>query len=342
MNRVAVPVEDLRGWGEQILQAVQIPAGDAALTMDSLLDAEMSGLESHGVMRLKTYVDRVERGLISPQPNIQIHESGAVARVDGGDGLGQVVMARTLDFCLEQAKTRGLGVASISHSNHFGAAAYYTRVMAEHGCVGLAASSAGPTMAPFGGMDLLLGTNPFSIAFPGKELTFCADMASSATAKGKIRVYEKNGRPIPLGWALDAEGNDTTDAAKAVQGILLPMGGHKGYALAMAVDAVCGLLSGASLSCESQSMFQATKKANIGHFIMVLDIAHFLPLEDFQARAQDWFDRLRSSKARPGFSQIMIPGEPEALKRGSLNDSLDIMAETLSDIDALRKRLVTV
>ena len=193
-------------------------------------------------------------------------------------------------------------------------------------------------MAPFGGMDLLLGTNPFSVSFPGRELTFCADMASSATAKGKIRIYAKSGKDIPFGWALDEEGNDTTDPNAAIKGILLPMGGHKGYALAMAVDALCGLLSGASLSCESTSMFQGSSAANTGHFIAAVDIAHFLPPDEFADRAQNWFDRIHASKTRPGFEKILIPGEPEAMLRTKCGEPIEILKETADMIDAYYRK----
>ena len=328
MSRVTVSPNDLRRDLMAILTGVGMPEEDAVCVADSLLDAELGGVESHGLTRLSAYLDRVERGTILVNPDIKVTENGAVAHVDGGNGMGQVVMKSAVDTALDMAKKYGVGVVSVEHSNHFGTAAFYSRKLAENGCIGFVASLAGPTMAPFGGMDLLLGTNPFSIAFPAEKQIFCADMATSAVAKGKIRIYAKNGKEIPMGWALDAEGNDTTDPNAAIKGILLPMGGHKGYALAMAVDAICGLLSGASLSGESTSVVQTDKEANTGHFVAAIDIAHFLPTEDFTNRAQQWFDRFHESKTRPGFAQVMIPGEPETNARANNAESVSVLSET--------------
>lgn len=316
---------------QRIFMGMGVPEKDALRTADALMNAELSGVESHGLARLQAYSSRILKGLIDPKPNIQITVDGATAKVNGGNGLGQVVAWKSTEECIKLAKKYGIGIVSVSNSNHFGTAAYYTNYIADQGCIGFAASSSGPTMAPFGGTELLLGTNPFSIAFPGKEETFCADMATSAAAKGKIRIYAKQNKQLPIGWALDAEGNDTTDPSAAIKGILLPMGGHKGYALAMAVDAICSLLSGANLSCESSSMFKEEQTANTGHFFAALDIAHFLPPEEFVRRAQQWFDHIRSSKCRPGFDNIMIPGEPER-KRRIINKKTLSISKDVADL----------
>ena len=340
MGRVNVAVKRLEHDILDILAGVGLPAEEAKYVAASLLDAEQSGVESHGLMRLSAYIDRLEQGTAEPRPEIRVMENGAVAHVDGGNGLGQVVMSRAVDTCLTLAERYGVGIVSVCRSNHFGTAAFYSRRMAEQGYIGFAASLAGPTMAPFGGMDLLLGTNPFSIAFPGGKMNFCADMASSATAKGKIRIYAKNGKAIPLGWALDEQGNDTTDPNAALKGILLPMAGHKGYALAMAVDALCGLLSGAALSGESSSMFQGAQPANTGHFAAAIDISRFLPLEDFTQRAQDWFDRIHDSRTRPGVDRLLIPGEPEELLRAGREDCIEITMETAEMLRSYVKKYV--
>lgn len=316
-----------------IFMGVGVPEQDAANTADSLLDAELSGVESHGLMRLKPYVDRIVQKNINPDPDIQMEIHDAIIKVDGKNGLGQVVTTKTVDVCIDLARKHGIAIAAIGHSNHFGTAGFYTTRMAREGCIGFVASAASPTMAPFGGMDLLLGTNPFSVSFPGKEQIFCSDIATSAVAKGKIRIYEQKGLSIPTGWALDAEGNDTTDPTAAIQGILLPMGAHKGYALAMVVDALCGMLSGSKLSCESVSMFQADQPADTAHFVAAVDIAHFLPLEEFRLRTQAWFDRLHNSATRPGFSRILIPGELEAEKRSSAGDSLHVLEKTAAVLE---------
>lgn len=331
-NTVLIDTDELTSKMKEIFEGLGVPEGDTKIVVDSLIDAEISGVTSHGLTRLKPYVDRILNGSIAANPKIDIEENGAVLKVDGGNGLGQVIMAKIVERCIKLAKKHGIAFAAICHSNHYGTAAYYTNKIARHGCIGFSATNAGANMAPYGGMDLLLGTNPFSIAFPAANQIFCADMAASAVAKGKIRVYEKLGKEIPIGWALDASGNDTSNATEAVKGILLPMGGHKGYALAMAVDAVCGLLSGSNLSCESPSMFQTEVPSNIGHCICAVDIEHFLPLTDFEVRAQKWFDKIKASRTRPEMN-IMIPGEPEETMRMLAKKKIRVLAETAEMIE---------
>lgn len=332
MAGIRISQKTLRERAEAVLRGLGVPAADAACTVDCLLDAEISGVQSHGLMRLGAYADRLAQGMIAPNPQIAVQINGAVAHVDGGNGLGQVVADKAAAQCVALAKQYGIGAVTVCNSNHFGTAAYYANRMAQQGCIGFVASLAGPTMAPHGSTALLLGTNPFAVAFGGSQQTFCADMASSAVAKGKIRICAQKGEPIPQGWALDAQGNDTTDPAEAIRGILLPMAGHKGYGLAMAVDALCGLLSGASLSCESASMFHTQQPANTGHFMAALNIAHFLPLEEFAQRAQQWFDRLHAAPTRPGVEQVLIPGEPEAIRRRTAQESIHVSEETAAQL----------
>lgn len=331
MNDCIIRLEEAREIIRRVLDGMGVPEEDIEVVADSLMDAEQSGVESHGLMRLPAYAERLAKGCINSRPDIRIMISGAVAKIDGNNGLGQVITAKAVDTALFLAKEHGVGIVSVSHSNHFGTGAFYSKQLAKAGCIGLVASLAGPTVAPFGGREMMLGTNPFSISFPGKENCFCSDMATSAVAKGKIRVYASGGRQIPIGWALDKDGNDTTDPQKAIEGILLPMAGHKGYALAMVVDAVCGLLSGAALSCESASMF-SDKPANTGHFVMAIDIAHFLPLEEFEQRAQDWFDRIHKSRTREGVERVLIPGEPEEKQKLLAGEEMKVRKKTLEKL----------
>ena len=332
MNRTRIQQGLIREQAAQVLQGLGVPEKDARIVADVLMDAEISGVESHGLTRLKPYADRLAGGLVEAIPDIQLTVNGAVATMDGGNGLGPVVMLRATETAISLARQYGIGAVTVSHSNHFGTAAYYVNRMAKEGCIGFAASMAGPTMAPFGGMDLMLGTNPFAVAFPGEDQIFCGDMATSATAKGKIRIYEKEGKKLPLGWALDQDGNDTTDPTAAIKGILLPMGGHKGYALAMAVDAVSALLSGACLSCESASVV-SDQLSNTAHFALAVDIGHFLPETEFKSRAQAWFDQLKASRNRDGF-QLMIPGEPEEKKRREAGETISVLNETLEMVES--------
>lgn len=329
MDKVLVQVSELREMAQKILLANKVSEKDSQLITETLLDAECSGVESHGLMRLPVYVERLRRGLINPKPKTKLIEKGSVILVDGDNGPGQVVAAQTMKACIKGAKQLGICFASICHSNHFGTASYYTRMASDAMCIGFAGTTTGRTMAPFGGMDPLLGTDPLAVSFPiGNGQHFTIDMAMSGCAKGKIRIYEKQGKEIPLGWALDKSGNDTTNPKAALEGVLLPMAGHKGYGLAIVVEALSALLSGANLSYENDGIFASSSPGNIGHFIGAINIEHFLPPEQFQHRVQTWFQHIRQSRTRPGFEKILIPGEPEELSRKSCQELLPVLDKT--------------
>ena len=338
-DRVQVSRKDIKEKVEKIFAGLGVPETDAALVAGILLDAEMRGVESHGLMRVKTYADRIRRGLIEPDPEITFRENGAVARMDGGNGLGQVVMARAAGKGIELAKKYGISMVTVCNSNHYGAAGYYADLIAQEGCIGIVTTSAAPVVAPYGGMEVLLGTNPIAAAFPGAAQTFYGDISTSASSRGKIRVYSKTGRDITQGWALDRDGNDTTDSKEALQGILLPMSGHKGYILAMAIEAACCLLSGADLSCESSSIFDFSRTPNTGHSLVAVDIAHFLPLEEFEERAQQWFERIKNSTPRPGH-QVFIPGERGYARKRKSSEALCVLRETAEAIEAYYSEMI--
>lgn len=325
MAKVTMQVDKLRKLSQGLLSKVGVKASDATLVTESLLDAEIRGVTSHGLMRLPSYLDRIQKGLINVDPDISMSWNGSTVLVDGKNGLGQVITMKALNACMECAKKTGVSIGMIKNSNHFGTAGYFSRAAAKQGYVAFVASNASPTMPPFGGVDTLLGTNPFAVSFPaGSYDNFTIDIAMSAVAKGKIRIYEQEGKKIPQGWAMDASGNDTTDPAKAIAGGLLPMGGHKGYGLAMVVDLLCAILSGAKLSCETESMFDAQSVAGIGHFLGVIRIDRLMPRAAFESRAEAWFNCLKASRTRPGVDNIYIPGEIENLREKELPNYLEV------------------
>lgn len=336
-NRVDISFQEMKGKIMAVMTNLGVPEADADLFSDSLIDAEVTGVESHGVTRMKSYADRILSGALDPTGNISMEVNGAVVRVDAGNGFGQVATCRALDKCTELAKKYGVSVAGIYNSNHLGAAAFYVNKIAEAGCLGFVASDCAPCVAPFGGMTPLLGTNPIGIAFPARDQIFCIDMSTSAAAKGKIRIYGRKGLKIPFGWAVDADGNDTEDPWKALDGgTLLTVGGHKGYGLSMVVDTLAALLTGAGLSYQTVTLLNPTGQSNYGHFVCVIDIEHFLKLDEFKDRAQEWFEMIKSSKARPGMN-IMIPGEPEAMARAKA-EKLNVLESTMDIINEYYKK----
>lgn len=315
-------VKEIKDKLYTILTGAGLSERDAYCVIEPLVDAERSGIESHGLMRVKAYIDRLESGATSAAPEIRVEEDDATDRIDGGNGLGPVVMAKAVDTCVRLAERYGVGVAAVSRSNHFGAAAYYSRKLAAQRYIGFVASMAGPTMAPFGGDGPAAGNQSVFHRVSREKPDFLCGYGQQRSRKGQDSYLREKREKIPTGWALDSQGNDTVDPEAAIKGSLLPVGGHKGYVLAMVVDALCGLLSGAALSCESAAMFQRDRPENTGHFAAAVHIAHFLPEEEFTGRAQSWFDRIRKSAVRPGFDRILIPGEPEALKKESAGDRI--------------------
>lgn len=333
MAKVKVSKTELTEAAVKLLSLYGVPEEDARTVALSLIDADARGISSHGVVRLVPYADRLKKGLVNPKPQIRTDRIGCLLRVDGDNGLGQIVGLNALESCMALAKEMGGAFAFIRSSNHYGALGYYTRIAAEQGYAAFATSNAGPSMPPYGGVEPMLGTNPFSISFPaGKYGDFTIDCATSAAAKGKIRLYAREGKAIPLGWAIDAEGNDTTDAEKAVLGGLLPMGWHKGYGLAMATDILTGPLSGGKFSCESESMYGGSAVAGTGHFFWLVRIDKLTDEKIFEARVEAWFDSLKASPKRPGVEEILIPGEIENRLYAEAGDSVEIPESVMEDI----------
>ena len=337
MAQIELAIDAARSLAQEIFERVGVPAQDAALVVDNLITADVLGVASHGLMRTKPYVERIKKGLTNPTPHIVVEKAAEhMFKINADRALGQVAAMRALDLCTEQARKTGSAIAVINHMNHIGMVSYYTKKAAAQGFLAFACTNASPTMAPFGGLDCLLGTNPFSVSFDaGRYDNFTLDVATAAVARGKIRMYEKEGKPLPLGWAIDAKGNDTTDPAAALKGSLLPMAAHKGYGLAMTVDMLSGIVAGADLSCEAESMFNATVPANTGCYMSVIDIGRLVAPKTFKERVEKWFDRIKSSKLRPGFSEVFIPGEIENRKATAAHGTFKLLDKTWDELRAL-------
>lgn len=330
--RVNVPFDEMKHKIVASLTGVGVPEEHAEILADSFIDAEVTGVESHGIIRMKAYIDRINSGALDPSDNYELDVRGNVVLVNANNGFGQVASIKAIDKCVELAKQNGVAVAGIYNSNHFGAAAYYANIIAKNNCFGMACSDCAPAVAAFGGKKAVLGTNPIGIAFPARDQNFCIDMSTSNVAKGKIRIYGRKGKKIPIGWAVDKDGNDTEDPWAALDGgCLLPIGGHKGYGLSLVVDALSGLLTTAGLSYQTVTLLNPNGQSNYGHFIAVIDIEHFLPIDDFKNRAQDWFEMIKGMEARPGM-QIMIPGEPEDNARAKAED-INLMSTTMDMVN---------
>ena len=346
MSRIIVNTQAIRSRLITIFMSTGVPQVDAATLADTLIDAEAEGRESHGLMRVPALYSRIVRGNITTSPDIRFTNIGScIYSVDGDNALGAVLAQRTMEFCEAEARKHGIAVAAVKNANHLGAAGYYTAKAAGHGYFAFLASNAGPGVAPTGGMSKLLGTNPFSVSFPaGKYDNFTLDIATSASAYGKIMMYAKEGKPIPVGWAMDENGNDTTDAQVAVDAFnkgvgILPMSAHKGMGLSMIIDVLAGLMAGAKFSYQVSNMFSTSNISGVGFFCVVMDIERFMPLEDFISSVEGWFDLLKADKQRPGSGGIFMPGEIENMRRKQAGDSLSVFEGTIREIEKIESSI---
>jgi len=302
----------------KIYMARGIPEEDAYMVSDNLISAELSGVYSHGITRMKMYMRYIDNGQVNTSGEIKVlNESAATLHIDGNNCLGAVVATKAVRRGIEKARESGAVVISIRRSNHFGTAAYYTQMIAKQGMLGIAMTNAFPHVAPWGSYKGYLGTNPISFGVPtasGKPMIL--DMATSVVARGKISVAAEKGEPIPIGWALDANGNPTTDAAAAVKGVLLPIAGPKGYGLSLFIDVLSGVLSGAKFGgyLGPHAMGNTSKDTDIGHFFVIADISRFMPLEQFKERVEVVINDIKSLPRIEGVNEIFMPGEIEQRK----------------------------
>jgi L-2-hydroxycarboxylate dehydrogenase (NAD+) len=250
--------EPLKDFCTQVFEKMGVPHDDAEVTSDVLVLANLRGIDSHGVARLKRYVDGLRDGVMLPRPKIEVvHETPTTALMDGGAGLGQPVGVRGMQLAIEKASEMGVGFVAVRNSNHYGIAGYYALMALENEMMGISSTNADVLVVPTFSRDALLGTNPIAVAAPaGQERAFVLDMATSTVPRGKLEVYDRMEKPIPLGWATDEQGIPTADAQQVLEnfkaragGGLLPLGGageefggHKGYGLALLVDILCGVL----------------------------------------------------------------------------------------------------
>jgi LDH2 family malate/lactate/ureidoglycolate dehydrogenase len=320
-----------------------MPLMDAELLADTLVQADLWGHQSHGVLRMRWYLERLRSGVMraTTEP-VTLIDGGAFAVVDGNDGVGQIVARNAMLDGIQRAKKHGIGAVAVRNSNHFGTLMYFTRIAAQSGCIAFMTSNGGPAMAPWGGMDKIIGTNPWSISSPvsnGDPLM--TDVANTGVARGKIYLAKQKREAIPEGWALAADGSPTTDPVEAIAGIILPMAHHKGYAIGTAMDMLAGVLTGSGFLNDVNGPYHYDKQSRAGHFLFVLDIEAFMPLEQFSVRMLDFVGRLKNGRKAQGVSEIFYPGEPEArADRANRSEGLLLPEDTLSDLASVAQQLL--
>jgi len=314
MPAAPVDAQQLIEFAAAVYAGQGMPESDARLVADTLVQADLWGHQSHGVLRLGWYLDRVRNKVMNPvtKPEFAV-DAGAVAVIDGHDGVGHVLTALATREAVKRAKAHGIGVVGVRMSNHFGTCMYYTLMGAREGCVMLLTTNGGPAMAPWGGRQKIIGTNPWSVAAPaGSRAPFVVDMAATGVARGKIYLARNKGLPIPLGWAINSAGEPTTDPQEAIDGIILPMAEHKGYAIASMVDMLSGVLTGSGFLSNVHSPYKTAEKSNCGHLMIAMNIAAFQPLAQFNARMEQFIAEIKAVPTAKGYDEVFYPGEIEA------------------------------
>ena len=330
-----VDPDQLINFATAVYTGAGVPEADARLIADTLVQADLWGHQSHGVLRLGWYLDRLRNGVMKPvtQPEFVV-DAGAIAVIDGHDGVGHVLTALATREAIKRAKAHGIAAVAVRNSNHFGTCMYYTRMGVQEGCVMLLTSNGGPAMAPWGGRKKIIGTNPWSVAAPaGRHPPLVVDMANTGVARGKIYLARQKRQTIPLGWAINAAGEPTIDPQEAIDGIILPMAEHKGYAIATMIDMLSGVLTGSGFLSAVHSPYKTAEKSNCGHLMIALNIEAFQPLAEFNARMERFIGEIKAVPLAKGFDEVFYPGEMEA-RNDSKNreEGLDLPADTLADL----------
>lgn len=339
-----IRAEDLRRVCRDMLVKHDVPADDAAIIARCLVEADLRGVETHGVVRLPHYLNRVRLGLINPRPAIVIDRVTPVAAsVDGDNGFGFVIATRAMNEALTMAAEYGIGLASVRHSNHFGMAATYILQAIRAGHMAMVFTNASIAMPPWGGRDPILGTSPFAAGAPGGRLPpFVLDMAPAVAARGKIRLAAMRGESIPEGWALDKEGRSTTDPHVALDdGVVLPMGGPKGSALSMMMDIFGGVFSGSAFAGDvTNHTLDFNRPQDVGHFILAIRPGLFVTEAAFRERMDVLTGRVKGGRLAQGFDEIMVAGEPEARKEAARAISGIELAD--AEVAALRQEATSL
>lgn len=319
MSLVSINQAAAKAFIEAAFITQGLPDADAATVAGLMSEAEAQGSDGHGIIRLPQYINRIQAGGINVRPNIQtVNERPAMALVDGDNGMGHLVVSQAVKIAIVKARQAGVAWVGTQNSNHAGPASLYARQALEHGMIALyfAVGNANH-MPPWGGVDMLLSTNPFAAAIPAANAPpVVLDMATTVAAYGKVKAKAKRGEQMPVGWMIDKQGKPLTDPTKASEGFLLPIGDHKGYGLALVIGLLAGTLNGAAMGRDvvDFNVDHATP-TNTGQAILMIDIAAFQDPDVFgQAVAQVVRD-IQQSDRLPGVDRIWLPGEQSHEKR---------------------------
>jgi len=349
-----VRAEPLTRFCEQVFEKMGVPARDARTTSEVLVLADLRGVESHGVARLRRYYNGLKTGIMIPRPEIKlVHQTPLSALIDAGGALGQVAGRKGMDLAIEKALQSGFGFVSVGNSNHYGIAAYYSLLALKHDLIGISLTNSDAYVVPTFGRTIMLGTNPISVTVPAlQERPYVLDMSTAVATLGKLEVYARMGKKIPHGWAVDETGLSCDDPVRVLNNIkgkigggLLPLGGvgeefggHKGYGLDLLVDIFSGVLSG---SANTNLLYPKSKEGKplpslVGHFFGAMRVDFFRPAEEFKRDMDDMIRRLRKSPKAEGCERIYIHGEKEfELEEKYRKEGIPLYFKVYDDLKAI-------
>jgi LDH2 family malate/lactate/ureidoglycolate dehydrogenase len=336
-----VPAEHLRAFAVEAGDYAGLPGSTIDLFASSLVEADLRGIDTHGIVRAPAYVEGYRRGYLNPGAKLKEQRGrGAVRVYDGDNGLGGIIGQQAMDIAVDLATEHGVGYVAVRNSNHAGMLAQHVLRAVDRGMVGYFVSNGPAVMAGWGGREPLISNNPMAYGFPaGRYPPIVLDMACSAIARGKLRQAAQNDTPIPPDWATDDEGRPTTDPHAGMRGLVLPMAGHKGYGLAVVNELLSAVLPGALLSVEVSTAFleegaEALDSWRVGHLAVALDVDAFGDRADYLRRTDELIARCKASRPAPGVAEVMVPGEPEWRNREErLREGVPVSATTRALLD---------
>jgi LDH2 family malate/lactate/ureidoglycolate dehydrogenase len=336
----AFPARAVEEFCVNVLTKAGLSPDCSAIVAESLLCAEMRGIKSHGVLRLESYIQRCEAGVMNIQAPITTEmDNVAVALLNANNTFGSIAGHRAMMLAIGKAKQYGTGVVAVKNSNHFGIAAYYSLMVLKEDMVGCVLTNAAPAMAVYGTKTPLIGTNPLSVAIPaGDQPPIVLDMATSVVARGKIIYSALTGHKIPLGWARDSEGKPTVDAQDALKGSLEPIGGVKGSALSLIIDIICGIVTDTVLTGGVRNLADIKGPAKIGHFFAALNVSRFIDMALFKANVDRVIRNIKSLAPVDG-GPVYLPGEIEYLcSKRSREEGIPLENEVIRSLNAVATR----
>ncbi|MDX5475007.1 MAG: Ldh family oxidoreductase [Bacillaceae bacterium] len=335
--------ERMRDFSNNCFQALGMPKDEAEIITEVMLEADLREIHSHGFLRLPIYVERIQKELIRASASISVEkENDAMAVLDGEYSAGQVVAYKAMEKSIEKAEKSGIGLIAVKNSNHFGISAYYSLMATQKDKIGIVISNVAPLMPAIGGAEKVIGNNPIAIAAPTADGNpIVLDMALSNTAFGKVLYAKEKGDPIPSDWGVDSKGRKTTNPEDVINGgFLSPVGGPKGFGLALMAEILTGVLAGGQFSKMIPSMYDVNQKQSISHFMLTIDIKQFIPLDFYYASINQLVSFIKESKKAEGVEEIFLPGEIEFIKeKRNKEKGISLEDKTVETFNQLAKEL---